>query len=329
MFHTVVLQPSGRRFEVRQGESILEAGLRAGANLRYRCSNGTCGECRARLLGGEVEEIQFHDFCFSAAERAQGCLLMCSTTALGDVQLEAPELGAAADIPEQQVTAKLSRLELIGADYAIAHLRTPRSKTLQFLAGQEVLVRFEDGPTRRLALANCPCDGLRPQFHVRRIDGDPFSDQVFGALRSGATCEMRGPLGEFVLREETDRALLFIAYETGFAPVYSLLEHVIALDWRAPLRVIWLVEQAHGPYLQNYCRALQDALDDFTFDSAILGEAGQFVPQLQAQLQREPRSTDCDVYAVPPPDQAAATSRALQELGYRAERVRIATLPAI
>ncbi len=219
MFHTVALEPSGRRFEVKQGESILQAGLRAGVNLRYRCSNGTCGDCRARLLEGEVDQISFHDFCFSAAESAQGHILTCSYTALTDLHLAAAELGAASDVPEQQVTAKLSKLERVGEDYAILHLRTPRSQTLQFLAGQDVLVQFEQGPRRRLPLANCPCDGLRPQFHVRRIAADPFSEQVFCALQSGAACELHGPLGDFVLPEQVEQALLFIAYETGFAPV--------------------------------------------------------------------------------------------------------------
>ena len=271
MFHTVALHPGGRRFEVRQGESILQGGLRAGANLHYTCSNGTCGECRAQLLEGTADSIQHHDFCFSAAERAQGYLLMCSNTALGDVRLAATELGAVEDIPEQRITAKISKLESLSDCHTIVHLRTPRSKTLQFLAGQEVQVRFADGPACRLPLANCPCDGLRPQFHLRHIDNDPVSDQVFDALRVGAVCELRGPVGDFVLREQSQAPLLFIAYDTGFAPVYSLLEHVIALDWQAPLRLIWLADDARGLYLENYCRSLQDGLDDFGFHTAEIG----------------------------------------------------------
>ena len=92
------------------------------------------------------------------------------------MRLAATELGAVEDIPEQRITAKISKLEYPSDCHAIVHLRTPRSKTLQFLAGQEVQLRFADGPACRLPLANCPCDGLRPQFHLRHIDDDPLSE---------------------------------------------------------------------------------------------------------------------------------------------------------
>jgi len=326
MFHTVVLNPSGRRFEVRQGESILQAGLRAGANLRYSCSNGTCGECRAQLLTGEVAQIQHHDFCFPAAESAQGYLLMCCTTACDDLQLKAGELDTVEDIPEQRVMAKISKIECPSKDYAIVHLRTPRSQTLQFLAGQEVQVSFADGPTCRLPLANCPCDGLHPQFHLRRTPDAALGNEVFAALRKGAACELRGPLGDFVLHEQADKPLLFVAYETGFAPVYSLLEHVIARDWQAPLRLIWLVDSAGGLYMYNYCRALQDALDDFAFQVAELGAASRFIPRLRQLLEQEPQLHCYDVYAVPPAHDVDATRETLVALGVDARHLKIASL---
>lgn len=327
--YTVELEPSGRRFEVQPGESILQGGLRAGANLRYSCSNGTCGDCRARLLQGAIDPIQHHDFCFSAAETAQGGILMCSNTALGDLRLAVTEIGAVEDIPAQQVTAKISKVEYPSDDHAVVHLRTPRSKTLQFLAGQEVRVSFAADLTCRLPLANCPCDGLRPQFHLRRSHGDPLSERLFGALRSGATCELSGPLGDFVLREETHKPLLFIAYETGFAPVYSLLEHVIALDWQAPLHLVWLADDECGLYLKNYCRSLQDALDDFTFRVAELGESERFLPELRTLLEQDAELSSYDVYAVPPPDQVVDARAMLLELGVHAEHLKIAALEAI
>lgn len=327
MFHTVVLEPGGRSFEVRRGESILQAGLRAGVSLRYSCTNGTCGDCSARLLAGDVERIQHHDFCFSAAQAAQGNLLMCCNTAHTDLRLAATELGAVEDIPEQLITAKISRVDHPSENYAIAHLRTPRSRTLQFLAGQEVQVNIAGGPACRLPLANCPCDGLRPQFHVRRMPGDARSEQLFTALRSGAACELRGPVGDFVLgSHQPDTPLLFIAYETGFAPVYSLLEHVIALDWQAPLRLIWLADDARGLYLENYCRSLQDALDDFQFHTAEVGNAPRFGEVLQRSLARLPELPDCAVYAVPPPGEVAATQSLLQQAGAAPQRLSVAGL---
>ena len=71
MTRQVRVRPSGHRVEVQSTETILEAGLRVGLNLDYHCGNGSCGDCRARLLSGEVRETCQHDFLFSAAEQAE------------------------------------------------------------------------------------------------------------------------------------------------------------------------------------------------------------------------------------------------------------------
>ena len=49
----VTIKPSGHEFFVEGNDTLLEAALRAGVSLNYGCSNGNCGECRARLVSGE------------------------------------------------------------------------------------------------------------------------------------------------------------------------------------------------------------------------------------------------------------------------------------
>ena len=53
MSHIVTLAASGKRFEVREGETVLEAAQRAGLALSYSCLAGVCGSCKATLLEGE------------------------------------------------------------------------------------------------------------------------------------------------------------------------------------------------------------------------------------------------------------------------------------
>jgi ring-1,2-phenylacetyl-CoA epoxidase subunit PaaE len=53
----VTLKLDGISFEFgidQEGESILEAALKQGADLPYACKSGVCCSCRARLLKGEV-----------------------------------------------------------------------------------------------------------------------------------------------------------------------------------------------------------------------------------------------------------------------------------
>ena len=178
-----------------------------------------------------------------------------------DLVIEVHEVRAATEIPEQRITARLARLEQHGT-HSVLHLRTPRSQTLQFLAGQSVDLGLGD-LVRRAAVASCPCNGMQLEFHLRRDDSDPF---VCAAqrLRPGDALTVVGPRGDVLLDESHIRPLVLVAEESGFAPIKSLLEHAISLEWPAPIHLLWLAETG-GHYLENYVRALVDALDDLHF----------------------------------------------------------------
>ena len=59
------------------GESILEAALRAGADLPYACKAGVCCTCRARLVEGEVRMDA--NYTLEAAEIKAGFRLACQS----------------------------------------------------------------------------------------------------------------------------------------------------------------------------------------------------------------------------------------------------------
>ena len=43
-----------RTVPVAEGETVLDAALRAGLDLPYACKGGMCSTCRARVVEGEV-----------------------------------------------------------------------------------------------------------------------------------------------------------------------------------------------------------------------------------------------------------------------------------
>jgi CDP-4-dehydro-6-deoxyglucose reductase len=301
MGHRVKVHPTGQSFEVQPKETLLDAGLRAGLNLPYNCGTGTCGGCRVRVVSGSVSESPY-DFRFSDAERAAGWVLPCRAEACSELEIEARLYETAADVPAQRVLAKVSRVEMLQPAVVQFSVRTPRTQTLQFLAGQRVAVRFNGVPARELSLASCPCDGLHLRFHVRRDDADPFSAFVFERLQRGERVELAGPMGRFLLHDESPRKRLFVAWEGGYAPVSSLIEHAIALDADRTMHLYWLSAIPDGHYLSNYCRAWVDGLDDFHYHSIDLAPRGQ--PTLEAALEDvlhdRPDLIDYDVYAALP-----------------------------
>ncbi len=52
--HTVTFLPRGRRVVVEHGQSVFEAGQKAGQYIPTTCGGkGTCGRCRVRVEGGD------------------------------------------------------------------------------------------------------------------------------------------------------------------------------------------------------------------------------------------------------------------------------------
>ena len=262
---TVELYPSGHRFEAQPGETVLEAALRAGRSPAFGCANGTCGDCLARIVAGEVESVRFHDYAIPEADKRAGCALLCSVAPRTDLVVESTEASGVHDIPRQVVRTRVTNIEPSSGDHAVVHLRIQRARVLRYLAGQRATVRFDGAPARESWLASCPCDAVNLRIHVRRDECDPFASYVFGRLRRGARAFVEGPAGRFVLDDDSRRGLLFLACDTGFAPIESLIEHAINLELDVPIRLVRLV-RGHGvPYRHNYCRAWADALDDFRY----------------------------------------------------------------
>lgn len=301
MAASVRVLPSNHEFFLEGNDSILEAALRSGLALNYGCSNGNCGLCKARIVSGEVKKIRPHDYSLSAAEKAQGHALLCANTAITDLVIEAIEARGVHDIPLQEIDTRVKKLEQLNDDIVILSLQTPRSKRLRFLAGQHVVLGLSDGVGATYPIASCPCDDRNLQFHIHRFDGDAFSDHVFRRLKDADTVSIQGPQGAFVLQEESPRPILLIAYETGFAPIKSLIEHAMALDTAEHMHLYWLAERSEGHYLNNLCRSWADALDNFDYTPLVTPVTAKACEQVLAHMpNKHCELGDHDVYVAGP-----------------------------
>jgi CDP-4-dehydro-6-deoxyglucose reductase len=313
----VKLFPSGSEFEVLPGQTILEAALSSGMTVPYQCDNGSCGNCRARIIEGSLAETRHHDYVFCGSEKQQPMLLMCVSSPATDMIIEPVLASSGTDIPLQQISTRVKKLERAGDDVMVVTLRTPRSNTLRFLAGQYVTLDIPQAGKRNKSIASCPCNGLDLQFHFRRQPGDSFAGYIFDELKTHATIEVSGPCGDFLLDEKSDRPVLMIAYDTGFSAMKSLIEHMISLESTQPVHLYWIVPDAK-PYLDNQCRAWSDALDNFCYDSLPLDEARIIFRPITddyASLHEH------DVYLAVPRQLGDELSELLQDAGARDEHI--------
>ncbi len=328
MSYRITVQPSGHVFEAEAQENILQAGLRAGLNLNSRCGNGGCGGCRARLISGTLEATSHGDFVFSQAERLAGWFLPCRHRATSDLVIEAHETDSAAEIPEQHLVARVAKVERLQPEVILLQVRTPRSQGLQFLAGQGVNLSFPGMLPHFVPIASCPCDPRHLRFHLRYRAGDPFSEFVFGRLHKGREVVLQGPVGEFTLDEDSTRPLIFVAWESGFAPIESLIEHAIQRDAERPMHLYWLSGLPGGHYLSSCCRAWVDALDGFHYDAVDLAPAGHATLEgtLRAIVRDHVPLTDWDLYLSLPATAADSAARLLAAAGLPPGQRRLMSL---
>jgi CDP-4-dehydro-6-deoxyglucose reductase len=327
MAYRIRLQSTGHSFESHPRESILHAGLNAGLNLTHSCENGSCGECKARLLQGNIEAIKHSDFTLTELERADNQFLMCCHQALSDCRIEAAEVNDPADIPEQRLLGKIGRVEQLNDQVVEFSVRLQRSKGLKFLAGQSVSLFFDGMRPKSLPMANCPCDSSRLRFQLRRRD-DAFSEFVFNTLKKGREVIVAGPQGDFALDEESDRSLLFIAWESGFAPISSLIDHAISQNPDRRIRLIWLGETASSHYLENQCRAWRDALEDFDYQLVKTNRliAQGFHSTIQQVLKQTMPIDTWDLYMTVPPSVQYAACQLFCEAGLPATQIKVALM---
>ncbi len=220
------LLPEGREFAASRGDNLLAAALAAGINLPHSCKSGNCGSCRARLVSGQIDYPRGRPLGLTTAEADDGFVLLCQAHARTDVVLEARRVRSVEQVEVKSLPARIQRLERLGTDVMRVMLRLPAVEQLRFLPGQYLDVMLDGGRRRSFSIASPPHDSDLLELHVRHAPGGGFTEWLFREAREGALLRIEGPLGSFVYQDD-DRPLLLIAGGTGFAPIKSILRHVL------------------------------------------------------------------------------------------------------
>ena len=254
MSYVAHLEPSGHQFEVADGEQVLTAALRHGLQLPYSCRGGACGACKAKIVEGEVEYPDGDPSALSAEEQVVGMTLLCSAVPRSDLRIEVHELSAGKEVEVKSLPCRVARKEQLNHDVLRLFLKLPDTQRLQFLAGQYIDFLLEDGRRRAFSLANAPHRDELLELHIRRVPNGDFTDFLFTGVEEKALLRIEGPLGQFTLREDSERPILMVAGGTGFAPIKAILEHAFAEELQQPIYLYWGARAKRDLYLDELPR---------------------------------------------------------------------------
>lgn len=245
----LAFHPGAINVSARPGETLLDAGLRAGLSLPYDCRNGGCGVCECSVLNGKVDHGAFQPAVLTAAKRAAGKALMCVATPLEDVEIDVPvESLQAKDAAEPKVrVARVERMQHLAEDVMQVFLQLTSGERLGFAAGQYINILLDDGQKRAFSFASAPHDNALIELHVRLVPGGRFTTWVFESMKVGDEIRFEGPVGRFTLHAG-QRPILFIAGATGFAPIKSIVEDAFHRGVNRPMWLYWGVRRKADLY---------------------------------------------------------------------------------
>lgn len=246
-YHLLV-RPDNRIIAIREGEAILDAGLREGIALPFECRHGGCGICKATIAYGKVDHGAHQETVLSAAEKEAGKALLCCATALSDIEIEYVPTATLGGIPVRSYTARVVQMSKLSSDVMQIMLQLPEGERISFYAGQYINILLENGEKRSFSFATAPHDNARIELQIRLIHGGKFSTHVFTAMKEGDTVRFEGPLGSFFLREDSSKPIIFVAGSTGFAPVKSMIEHAFHVGLKRQMILYWGVRSLRDFY---------------------------------------------------------------------------------
>ncbi len=307
MSFQITIQPSQHQFAADADKSVLDAALAAGIVLPYSCRSGACSTCKAKVLSGSVEAGPSPAQILSADEIEAGFTLLCQARATSDLVIETREVRLASDIQIRKIPSRVTAIARPTADVALLTLQLPATETFRFHAGQYVELIFKDGKRRSYSMANAPHEASALELHIRHLSGGLFTDHVFGAgataMKEREILRLEGPFGSFFLREDSQLPIVMLASGTGFAPIKSIIEHMVHEAINRPITLYWGGRRPSDLYMNDLVEQWASTIPGFKYVPVISdalpedGWAGRTGFVHRAVMQDFPDLSGHQVYA--------------------------------
>ena len=268
--YELTIEPTEDVVEVDEGQTVLDACLRAGVWLPHACGHGLCGTCKVEVLDGDVEHGPASPFALMDFEREEGFTLACSATLRADTTVEADidEDPDAVVRPVQDFVGRVSRLERLTSDILGVWLAVDGidGKGVAFQAGQYLNLTVDgvDEP-RAFSFANSPSQADEVELHIRLVPGGAATTIIHEQLAVGDELRFAGPYGRFHVRRSAAKPLLFLTGGSGLSSPKSMVLDLLESGYEQPITLIHGVRTAADLYFDELFTDLEASHPTFTY----------------------------------------------------------------
>lgn len=278
MTYQLTIEPLGQTIAVEDGQTILDASLRAGIYLPHACCHGLCATCKVQVVDGEVDHGEASSFALMDFEREERKTLACCARLESDVTIEADveEDPDAESIPVRDFTGEVSRIEALTPTIKGVFIRLDRP--LHFQAGQYINLDIgaEPGMTRAFSLASPPSSARGPthdiELNIRIVPGGRGTSWVHETLKAGDRVTLSGPYGRFFVRHSAARPSLFLAGGSGLSSPRSMILDLLERGDTQPITLVYGARSRDELYYHDEFVALAARHPQFRYLPALSDE---------------------------------------------------------
>lgn len=274
MSYELTIEPLGQTIEVEDGQTILDAALRAGIYLPHACCHGLCATCKVQVVDGEVDHGEASTFALMDFEREEGKTLACCARLECDTVIEAEidEDPDAENLPVEDYEGEVVRIETLTPTIRGIWLKLDRP--MHFQAGQYINLEVAavDGQSRAFSLANAPQQADMVELNVRIVPGGQVTTWLHENLEVGEKLKLTGPYGRFFVKKSANVPLLFMAGGSGLSSPKSMIEDLLSNGCELPMTLVYGQRSQAELYYHAEFTALADQYPNFNYVPALSHE---------------------------------------------------------
>jgi phenol/toluene 2-monooxygenase (NADH) P5/A5 len=274
MAYQLTIEPLGVTVDVKEGQTMLDACLRAGVWLPHACGHGLCGTCKVAMLEGEIAHNEASPFALMDFERDDGMTLACTATLSEDTIIEADidEDPDCERTPIRDFRGVVKCAEMLTGDILGLSI-TVLDAGIVFQAGQYVALSVPgvEG-ARAFSIASPPSQPNLIELHVRLVAGGKATSWLHAAAKPGLALGFSGPYGRFYVRRSISLPRLFLAGGSGLSSPQSMILDLLEHGETQPITLVHGARTAADLYHVGLFRSLAEQHANFHYVPAVSGE---------------------------------------------------------